>query len=736
MKKTALLLLAFFTILNAVAQEQEKRKPKIGLVLSGGGAKGFAHIGVLKVLEQAGVKIDYIGGTSMGAVVGGLYASGYNAQQIDSIFRSTNFDALLSDYVPRSSKTFYEKRNDEMYAFSLPLKKMRIGIPTSLSKGLYNYNLLNRLTYNVRHVRDFNQLPIPFLCMATDIETGEEVLLNKGYLAQAMLASGAFPTLFSPIEIDGRLLVDGGVTNNFPVDEIKKLGADIIIGVDVQDDLKDRKSLKDATKILVQISNLQMIEKMKEKLKQTDIYIKPDITDYSVISFDEGAEIVKKGEEAAFAMYEKIKVLGDSTRVAPKHPYVRNADSLKIKNIAINPLKNYTRSYVVGKLRFKQNSNITYHDVKIGMDNITATQNFSTINYTLEKNNDKDDLIINLTENPTKTFVKFALHYDGLYKSSILLNATKKKTFFRNDVTSLDVILGDNLRYNLDYYVDNGFYWSFGVRSKFNKFNRNVFTDFSDGALFSQLGIRSINIDFEDLTNQAYCQTIFIQKFLIGGGIEHKFLSIRSKTVNNSTPYFEKSNYGSIFGYLKYDALDNKYFPKKGWYFFGDYQSYLYSSDYTNQFNQFSIAKGDIGFAQTLFNKTTLKVQSEMGFTIGEESVHFFDFILGGYGFAPINNFRPFYGYDFVSLNGDSYIKSSITIDYEIFKKNHINLSANYANIENHLFDTTKWFSQVSYTGYALGYGIESILGPAEFKYSWSPELGKGYAWFSVGFWF
>ena len=485
MKKTALLLLAFFTILNAVAQEQEKRKPKIGLVLSGGGAKGFAHIGVLKVLEQAGVKIDYIGGTSMGAVVGGLYASGYNAQQIDSIFRSTNFDALLSDYVPRSSKTFYEKRNDEMYAFSLPLKKMRIGIPTSLSKGLYNYNLLNRLTYNVRHVRDFNQLPIPFLCMATDIETGEEVLLNKGYLAQAMLASGAFPTLFSPIEIDGRLLVDGGVTNNFPVDEIKKLGADIIIGVDVQDDLKDRKSLKDATKILVQISNLQMIEKMKEKLKQTDIYIKPYITDYSVISFDEGAEIVKKGEEAAFAMYEKIKVLGDSTRVAPKHPYDSNADSLKIKSIAINPLKNYTRSYVVGKLRFKQNSNITYHDVKIGMDNITATQNFSTINYTLEKNNDKDDLIINLTENPTKTFVKFALHYDGLYKSSILLNATKKKTFFRNDVTSLDVILGDNLRYNLDYYVDNGFYWSFGVRSKFNKFNRNVFTDFSDGALFS-----------------------------------------------------------------------------------------------------------------------------------------------------------------------------------------------------------------------------------------------------------
>jgi NTE family protein len=125
-----------------------------------------------------------------------------------------------------------------------------------------------------------------------------------------------------------------------------------------------------------------------------------------------------------------------------------------------------------------------------------------------------------------------------------------------------------------------------------------------------------------------------------------------------------------------------------------------------------------------------------MGFTLGEESVHFFDFSLGGFGFAPVNNFKPFYGYDFLSLNGDSYIKSSITVDYEIFKKSHLNFSANYANVENHLFDSSRWISQVKYTGYALGYGLESILGPIEAKYSWSPELQKGFAWFSVGFWF
>ncbi len=733
MNKIALLFIALLAFAFSHAQKDQQR-PKVGLVLSGGGAKGFAHIGVLKVLEQAGVKIDYIGGTSMGAVVGGLYASGYNASQIDSIFKETDFDALLSDFIPRSSKNFYEKRNDELYAFTLPFNKMRIGIPAALSRGMYNYNLLNKLTYKVRHIRDFNKLPIPFLCMASNIETGEEVLLNKGYLAQAILASGAFPTLFSPVEIDGKLLVDGGVTNNYPVEEIKKLGAEIIIGVDVQDDLKDRQSLKDATRILVQISNLSMIEKMREKVKMTDIYIKPDITNYGVISFDQGQEIIKRGEEAAFAVYDKIKALGDTARVKfDKYPKVK-VDSLNIKNIIINPLDNYTRSYVIGKLRFKQGAKVSYNDIKVGMDNITATQNFSSIGYTLEKNQNGDDLVMHLQENPTTTFLRFALHYDGLYKSGILVNLTQKKTFFKNDITSVDLILGDNLRYNLDYYIDNGFYWSFGFKSRFNTFNRNIDTDFKDGSLFEQLGIRTINYDFSDFTNQMYLQTIFVQKFLLGAGVEQKHLKVRSKTLGNSSPIFENNDYTSIFGYLKYDSFDNRYFPKRGWYFAGDFQSYLFSS--SDSFNQFSIARGDIGFARTLYKKFTVRWQSEAGFAIGGESSQLFDFALGGYGYQTINNFKHFYGYDFLSVSGDSYIKSTLTLDYEIFKKNHLNIAANFANVADNLYETTDWFSQVKYSGYALGYGLETIVGPIEFKYSWSPELNKGFAWFSVGFWF
>lgn len=735
MRKIALVFIAFFAISNSFSQEQKPARPKIGLVLSGGGAKGFAHIGVLKVLEQAGVKIDYIGGTSMGAVVGGLYASGYNAHQLDSIFKATNFDELIKDFIPRSSKNFYEKKNDELYAFVLPFNKFRIGIPTALSKGLYNYNLLNRLTKNVRHVRDFNNLPTPFICIGSNIETGEEVLLNEGYLAKAILASAAFPTLFSPVEIDNKLLVDGGVTNNYPIEAVRKMGADIVIGVDVQDKLLDRNKLKGATKILVQITNMQSIEKMKKKVKQTDIYIKPNVEKYGVISFEDGTDLIKSGEEAAFAVYEKIKSFGDITNQAKKGLPI-SSDSLEIKNIIIKPLENYTRSYIIGKLRFKQDSKISYDDLKKGIDNLTATQNFSSISYTLEKNEAKDDLVVSLTENPVKTYLKFGLHYDDLYKSGLLVNFTQKKTFIKNDVTSFDMVLGDNIRYNLDYYIDNGFYWSFGFKSRLNRFNKNVSTDFNDGDLLQQLGIKSINIDFSDFSNQLYAQTIFVQKFLLGAGVEYKHLKINSKTTENIKPVFENSDYLSLLGYLKYDSFDNKYFPKTGWYLTSDFQYFPYSTNYSKQFNNFSIVKGDVGFAKTFFKKLAINLQTEAGFAIGEKSVPYFDFVLGGYGFNTINNFSHFYGYDFLGIAADSYIKSSVTLDYEFIKKNHFNVSANFANIEDNLFDSTKWISAPKYTGYALGYGLETIIGPIELKYTWSPETGKGLVWFNVGFWF
>lgn len=730
----AIFLFIFILTQNIFSQDTIKTRPKIGLVLSGGGAKGFAHIGVIKVLENAGVKIDYIGGTSVGSVIGALYASGYNAAQLDSIFRDTDFNNLITDYIPRSSKNFYAKRNDELYAFSLPVNNFKVGIPLSLSKGMYNYNLLNRLFKNVRDVHDFNKLPIPFLCIATDIETGQQIVLDKGYLAKALLASSAFPSIFSPVELDGKLLVDGGVSNNFPVDEIRKLGADIIIGVDVQDEIKDRNSLNDATKILVQINNLQMIEKMKSNKAATDIYIKPEVNQYGIISFDAIGDIINRGEKAANDQIDKIKKLTYPIENYKKEKLIVGNDSLHIKYININFLPNYTRSYVLGKLGFNANSKIVYDDLRAGTDNLSATQNFKSITYTIDKNENGNDLNINLVESPQTTLLKFGLHYDGLFKSALLVNLTQKKIISKNDVAFIDVGLGDNFRYNFEYYIDNGFHWSFGIKSKYSAFSKNVSTSFLSNFTNSQLGINTLNIDYIDFTNQAYVQTVSFQKFLLGIGVENKNLKITSETISNANSMLENNNYWSVFESLKFDSFDNKYFPKKGGSFAININTYLSSSNFETQFEPFSIAKSEFSVVKSFFKKATIEFQVDAGLKFGKGSGSVFDFALGGFGFNPINNIKSFYGYDFLSITGNSYFKTAFTLDYEFYKKNHLNFSGNFAQVSNELFQTTDWISKPNYSGYALGYGLETIVGPAEIKYTWSPELNKGYTLISIGF--
>jgi NTE family protein len=731
MNKIVLLILVFFACLNSFSQDTPRR-PKIGLVLSGGGAKGFAHIGVLKVLEEAGIKIDYIGGTSMGAVIGGLYAMGYNARQIDSIIKVTNFSNILNDFIPRSSKNFYEKRNDELYALTLPFNKFRIGSPEALSKGMYNFNLLSRLTLPVRHVRDFNALQIPFLCIGTNIALGEQVVFDKGILAQALAGSSSLPSVFSPVVIDGNLIIDGGVINNYPIEEVKKLGADIIIGVDVQNGLLNKDQLKSATKIFFQITNLQMIERMKINAEKTDIYIKPNVTNYGVVSFDKASEIVKKGEDATFSVYEKIGLLADKSEPYHKPELQSKIDSLSIASIKINEIENYSRDYIIGKLRIKPDTKISFKDLESGVNNLNGTQNFSAVSYYFNKNGEQDDLILNLTESPVKTNLKFGLHYDGLYKSAVLVNLTNKKTFLKNDFLSADLALGDNVRYYFDYYIDNGFRLSYGFKSQFNQFNENI-----PNTIFrrSTQDSNSINIDYSNVSNQVYIQSIFAQKFLIGVGAEFEYLKITSET-SGVDSNITNSTYSSLFGYVKYDSYDNKYFPKSGWYFSGTPQFYMHSSDNSSNFEPFSILSGEAGIAKTIFNKMTIKLQAEAGTSIGSNSVPYFDFVLGGYGFYTTNYFKYFYGYDFLSLAANSYLETTVTLDYEIFKKNHLNFSANYANLDDNLYESLDWFSLPKYSGYALGYGLETIIGPIEVKYSWSPETNDSYLWFTVGFLF
>ncbi|WP_042491768.1 patatin-like phospholipase family protein [Aequorivita sublithincola] len=742
MKNSLLILLLLISTLS-FSQEKGQQDVKVGLVLSGGGAKGLAHIGALKVIEESGVRIDYIGGTSMGAIIGALYASGYSAKQLDSIFSQTDFSTMIQDNIPRSAKTFYEKQEAEKYALVLPFDGFKIGFPSGLSKGQNVYNLLSKLTSHVSTITDFSKLPIPFFCVATDIETGKEVILDRGNLPRAVTASGALPSIFSPVVIDDKVLIDGGVVNNYPVGEVRKKGMDIIIGVDVQDSLKTRERLKSAFDVLVQINNYHTIGDMSEKRKQTDIYIHPNIKDFTVVSFSEGINIVESGVTAADVYRDQLTKLAAQQKHSEQKKIKFNPqDTIFIKEVKIEGNKKYTRSYVLGKLKLRTPDKVTYEEFSQGINNLSATGNFQDINYKFfEDENNENTLLLQLRESNSSMMLRFAAHYDNLFKTAALVNITKKRLLTNNDIASLDLIAGDNLRYNFEYYIDKGFYWSVGFNSKYHFFETDVPLSFIDTDLNSEISlpINELSINYSDFTNQLYFETLFRRTFVFGLGGEHKYLRYLSETIGtdaNNLPrtVFESTNYYSAFGFLKYDTYDNSFFPKSGAYFSGDFHWYLLANGRNKDFEPFSLAKAKLGYAYTFFKAFSAQLTTEGGFKWGGPQTKSLDFSLGGYGFKEMNNIIPFIGYDPLSLRGNTYLKSSLTLDYEIFRKNHINISANIANVGNDLFETGEWIDGVDYSGFSAGYGLETVLGPMEIKYSYSPERDQSEWYVALGY--
>ncbi len=745
-KMKCISLLFFLLSLNLFAQQKPgDDRIKIGLVLSGGGAKGLAHIGALKIIEESGIHIDYIGGSSMGAIIGGLYAAGYSAEQLDSIFRSTNFEALIQDDLPRGAKTFYEKERSQRYALTLPFNDFKLSFPSGISQGQNIYDLLEQLIYPVRNIHDFSKLPTPFFCIGTNIETGQRVVLDRGSLAQDIAASGAIPSLFSPVEINGQLISDGGLTDNFPVEEMQKRGVDYIIGIDVQDSLVGRNKLKTVFDIISQVNNFRTIKAMKGKLKLTDLYIKPNITDFSILSFDKGKKIVEAGEKAALKVKSVLDSLAQLQQQPYHRPHIEVQDSVRINQIWISGNEKNPRDFIRGKLEIPTHQKISYKSLNKGIEHLFATGNFNRITYKLApQKNGSNNLRLYLNENDNQTSLRFSVHYDELYKSAALVNLTHKRLLFDNDITSLDVIVGDNFRYKFNYFIDKGNYWSIGLSSKLNQYNQDVKFDFVAAKFPNNVfNINKIRLHYFNLTNQFYAETFFLNTLRLGIGFQHKYTAMKTGTflvnvanVNRPVTVIEKSNIYGPYAYLEYDSYDNPYFPTKGIHFRGDVQVFLFGSGSSFKFDKYSVVRGSLGYAFTPFPKFSVRAQLGMGFHIAHTDMTALNFFLGGYGNYYLNNIVPFFGYDFLDKTGNSFNKAALEVDYRIFPKNHLMAGYNIANIGHDLLEGGRMFDAPDYTGFFVGYGIETFLGPLEVHYSYSPETTRSEWFVNLGFWF
>lgn len=711
---------------------QTKERPKVGVVLSGGGAKGYAHIGALKVIEDAGIQIDYIGGTSIGAIVGGLYASGYTADELKEIMYSLDLTSMIMNEKSRRELPFFDKSYREKYILQLPFDNFKLGFPNAISSG---QGTVDELTYLFRHVhdiQDFKDLPIPFVCVATKLSNGESVTFREGFLPQVVMASGAYPTLLEPVYINGEKYIDGGVRNNYPVQEVIDMGADIIIGVDLQEGLLSQDELNSATKVIEQIISYEIAEKSKEQSELVDLSIQPDLTGFSVTSFEYKTEIINKGTDAAKDVWDQLQEIAHlQGNIQTDRKKIVENEYILITDLEINGLESYNRSYVKGKLGINPPHLVSYQNIRNGIKSLYSSGNFNKVFYRI-KTNEKgyNTLSLFVREESSKQSLKFGLHYDDLFKTGLLLNFTSKKVLLNNSVLSADLVLGDFPRYELNYYIDNGIYPSFGLYSGFKQFDTGVslinFNENSEDV--------SLNYQFNEFTNQAYIQSTLFEKYAIGGGIEHKYLDIHTNNLPISDPnkVIENSYFLNAIGYLKADNLDNPNYPRNGLKFNGLFK-YLFNSN-SDDFNETSMIALDVEGNKSLNGWLSVNAFGKFGTYFSNFPPNSQKFVMGGFVEQSFMNYTRFYGLPFLYASGDNVMVIGSKLQGKFLRNHYVSGFLNLGNIENDFNDLN--LLQYNYVGYGIGYGYDSPLGPINGLWTYSPNTKKGMFNVSLGFWF
>jgi len=443
-------LLALCSLSPLSAQDAPVR-PMVGLALSGGGAKGLAHIGVLKVMEEAGLRPDYISGVSIGSIVGGMYAMGYSPDSLASMFREYDWDAALSDRIDENKVIFLEKKHYFNSLISLPITRNKIHIPSGLINGQQIESGLNHYFWPVLTVTDFSELPIPYLCVGTDIITAKKVVLTHGYLPDAIRASMAIPSVFTPVRIDTALLVDGGVVRNYAVSELRDLGADIIIGSYVSFRGIKEEDLESAYGILKQIGLLTSFADYEEQKGLTDIMIEPVLKNVSTLSFQNTDSIISKGYHDALPYFEKFKRLADSLdAIAPQAPVrpLTDVSSYRFDRIEVIGNNIISDDQIRGVLDIEPGQAVDRHLLAEGIELLYGKSWFEKVKYRVLPRNDSLILQIDCIERP-QAMLYGSLHYDPALGPGVVLNISVRDLITSRSVINFDSFLGQYYRIRL-----------------------------------------------------------------------------------------------------------------------------------------------------------------------------------------------------------------------------------------------------------------------------------------------
>ena len=636
------------------------QRPTVGLVLSGGGAAGLAHIGVIRVLEEAGIPIDYVGGTSMGSIVGAMYALGYTPDEMEKLVKEMKWDALLIDQIPRNDMTFEYKEELQKYFYSFPVSLQGIQLPSGLVAGSNITNKLAGLTWSACNIRDFKRFPRPFLCVGADIVSGEEVVLTNGILHDALRASMAIPTAFTPVEVHGRLLVDGGFINNFPAEHVKAMGADILIGVDVQRDLYEKSELNSMVNLLKQMSTLTREDINIRNGNLCDLLIRPNTPGASTLTFHLADSIIRHGERTAREQWETIRALGENIRRAGGDaleikPVRTPIDSVYVREMSFVGLMEISADYLQSRINLPFPAWLTPDDIYRALQRAMGTNRFSKVTYQLDPAPNGVRLVIR-AEEKKRDLVHVGFHFDNLFNASLMAKADLRNLWRKGDHFSLNVTLGENPNLTTSYLFLNRKKRNYGLQIELNQMHAY---EYRKGKKIGSYTYRDALADF-------ILKTSFMDKYELSAGVQAEFASVAPNITFLDIGAFN-SRMVNLYARFVKDDFNRVPYPTQG-------ENVELSLKWVNDFTDRGMLPS---FMIDYRHQTAIKVTPKLtfrpkvyaGLSFGDSIPYPYRSYLGGLGYYH-KSVIPFVGFNYMERAADFGMVLRADLQYNI-KGNH-----------------------------------------------------------------
>ena len=747
-----------------------KHRPTVALVLSGGGAKGTAHIGVIRVLESHGIPVDMVLGTSMGGLIGGLYALGYTPDQMDSIVKNMDWAWAFSDELPREYVSYADMKYKEKYLISVPfyyekdyyrmkiaddnrfdpvhkhdildigadnsdgadfLKKNLLGsLPSGYIYGQNVSNMISSLTIGYQDEMKFIDLPVPFVCVAADMVSGKAKIWYEGHINDAMRSTMSIPGIFAPVRVDGMVLVDGGLRDNYPTTLARDLGADIIIGVDLSQARRTYMEVNNIGDIVGQGIEMLGMDAFERNVNVPDVKIKPDLKGFNMMSFNKESidTIMVRGTEAAMAQDSLLRDVAARTsgryKAEPKTPAVNfQKDSIMISEIDVTGVLPKEKELLMDRLRVNLGQEITKSDLDDIVAQIYGTQAYDYVTYEFQGSEEPYKLVFNCKKGPIHQF-GLGVRADTEEIVSVLVNVGLNAHQFYGHSFDFTGKISANPYMQLHWYYDVPKIPTINATASLRWANMNRLG----------FGDNNLSLNYFCATQDLYLSNMKWRQFDIKGGLKNEIFNIRnikSSQVIGDYDFGQLANdFVSLFLDAKTDTFDDGYFPSKGVMAGLSYAWTL--GGFPHRFNHFHTLEADVRGVIAFKDDVTLTPYFNSRMLFGKEiPVAYFNAIGGFVPGRYVDQQIPFVGITNLVAMKNILTLYGAELRQEVMNNHFVSLSLNYVKDSDNM---KEYFKGKGYLGACIGYSYDTIFGPIGANIHWSDLNNKFGIYITAGY--